>query len=93
MPRQHIIVFAFGGIEIYIAAGLIGIAFFQQRGDDPDKIVDAGGRRDDLFRDFNVQRFQILKKGVAIKRGNLHNGFMLPLCALQHFVLARVAVA
>ncbi len=89
---EDIVPLQLGGVEVHIAACHIGVALVQQAGHDLDILVDAAGGGLDGVRAADVQLAAVLKEGVGIELGDLHDGLVLPLGALEHLVLAGVGV-
>ena len=80
------------GVKIHVAAGKIGIALFDQRGDDMDIVVnETGGGLDDV-RALDVELAAVVKERVGVELRDLHDGLMLAFGALEHLVLALVGV-
>ena len=91
---EDIIFVQLGSIKVNIAAGLIGIALFQQARRSAGythrcsrwRARTTSGR---LMFSFAA----VLKKGVGVKLSDLHDGFVLPPGAFEHLILAGVGVA
>ena len=92
MVVEDIVALQLAGVEVDVAAGLIGIAGVQQLGDDLDIVVDEAGGRLHHVRALDVQLVAVLEKGVGVVLGDLHDGLVLTLGALEHLVLALVGV-
>ena len=90
---QHIVVSQAGGVKIYIVPRHIGIALFQQYLYHMYEVVDAVGGGLHHVRPFDGELAAVLHKGVGVVSGNVHDAFVLPPGAGQHFVLAGIAVA
>ena len=89
---EHIVFLQLGGVKVHVAAGKIGVAGVHQPGDNLNVIVNAVGGRLHHIRGADVQLFAVVEKGVGVELGDLHHGLVLPLCALEHLVLALVRV-
>ncbi|CAN4072558.1 DUF based on E rectale Gene description, partial [Dysosmobacter welbionis] len=81
-----------GGVEVHVAAGEVGIAGIHQLGDDLDILVDAAGGGLDHIRRLDIQPAAVLKEGIGVELGDLHDRLVLPLGALEHLVLALIGV-
>ena len=81
------------GVEIDVSACLVSVAFFEERLDNLDKLINARGCRLYHLRAANVERLAILKEFFGVELRDLHNRLLLALCALEHLVLARVGIA
>ena len=89
---EHIVFFQLGGVEIDIAPGQIRKALVQQGRNHVDILVNAVCCRLNHIRRLDVQLLAVGKKGVGIIFCNLHDALMLPLCALEHLILAGVGI-
>ena len=89
---EDIVPLQLGGVEVHVAPRLIGVALVQQAGDDLDILVDAAGGGLDGVGALDVQLAAVLKEGVGVELGDLHDGLVLPLGALEHLVFAGVRV-
>ena len=92
MLVEDIVPLQLGGVEVHIAAGEIRVAGVQKLGDDLDIIVNEAGSGLDHIRALDVQLAAILEKGIGVELGDLHDGLMLTLGALEHLVLALVGI-
>ncbi|CAN3988330.1 16S rRNA (cytidine(1402)-2'-O)-methyltransferase, partial [Dysosmobacter welbionis] len=81
-----------GGVEVHVAAGEVGIAGIHQLGDDLDILVDAAGGGLDHIRRLDIQPAAVLKEGIGVELGDLHDRLVLPLGALEHLVLALIGI-
>ena len=89
---EHVVFFQLGRVKIHVAAGKIGIALGKQSLNDVDILGNAvGGRLDDV-RALDVELIAVGEERVGVVFCDLHDGFMLALGALEHFVLAGVCV-
>ena len=89
---EYIVARQLGRVKIHVAAGKIGIAGVQQPGDDLDIVVNEAGGGLDYIRALDIQLAAVGKEGIGVELGNLHDGLMLTLGALEHLVLALVGV-
>ena len=89
---EDVVLLELGGIEIDVSARLVGVALFNQRFDDLDEVRDAPGCGLDDVGGADIQLFAVLEEAVGIVFRDLHDGFMLALCAFEHFILARIRV-
>ena len=89
---EDIVPLQLGGVEVHIAAGEICVAGVQKLGNDLDIIINEAGGGLDHVRALDVQLAAILEKGIGVELGDLHDGLMLTLGALEHLVLALVGV-
>ena len=92
MVIKNIVLFQFGGIKVHVASGKIGKALLLQAGHNFDKLPDASCCRFHHLRAANIQLPAVLEESIGVVLRNLHDGLMLPLGALQHFILAGVRV-
>ena len=60
--------------------------------DHGDELGDAVGRRLHHVGGFDVQRRAVGKECIGIELCDFHDGLVLPLSALEHFVLAGVGI-
>ena len=89
---KDIITLELAGVEIHVAAGKIGVAGVQQLGDDLDIVIDQAGGGLNGVRPLDIQLAAVVKESVGIVLGHLHDGLVLPVSALEHFILAFVSV-
>ena len=89
---EHIVAGQLGGIEVDVASGLIGVAGVQKSGDDLNILVNAAGGGLDGVRALDIELPAVVKEGVGVIPGDLHDGLVLPAGALEHLVLAGVGV-
>ena len=89
---KDIITLELAGVEIDVAAGKIGVAGVQQLGDDLDIVINKAGGGLHHVRAFDVQLAAVIKEGIGIVLGHLHDGLVLPVSALEHLILAFVSV-
>ena len=90
---EYIILFKLGGIKIDISSRLVCVTLFKESFDHSDKLRYAVGSGLDDLRALDVELVAIGEERIGVVLGNLKNRFMLTLCALEHLVLTRVAVA
>ena len=90
---EDIVAGELGGVEVDVAPGQIGVVLLDEGGDDLDIVVDAVGGGLHHVGGLDVQLLAVLEEGVGVELGDLHDGLVLPLGALEHFVLAGVGVA
>ena len=89
---EDVVLFQFGGIEVHVAPGKIGIALVQQRLDHVDILGNAVRGRLHHIRTLDVQLVAVGKEGIGVVFGNFHDGLVLPLGTLDHLILAGVRV-
>ena len=89
---EYIVARQLGRVKIHVAAGKIGIAGVQQPGDDLDIVGNEAGGGLHRIRPLDVQLAAVLEEGVRIVFGHLHHGFVFPMSALEHLVLALVGI-
>ena len=89
---EDVVVVQLAGVEVHVTAGKIGVASVHQPGDDLDILVDAASGGLDRIGGFDVQFGAVLEEGVGIELGDLHDGLVLPLGALEHLILTGVRV-
>ena len=89
---EDIIALELAGVEIDVAAGLIGIAGVEQLRDDPDIVVNEAGRGLDDVGALDVELAAVLEERVGVVLRDLHDGLVLAAGALEHLVLALVGV-
>ena len=80
------------GIEVHVAARLIGVALVHQRLDDADELVHAPGGGLHHVRPLDVQLFAVGKKCVGVKGSQLAHRLVLAPGAQKHLVFAAVGV-
>ena len=90
---EHMVLFRLGGVKINISAGDIRISLFQQDGNHPDIVVNAPGCRLNHIRAADIQLPAVLKKGIGVILGDLHDRLMFPARAFQHFIFTRIGIA
>ena len=90
---EDIVALELARVEIDVAAGEVGIAGVKELRDDLDVVVDETRRGLDNIRTLDVELAAVSKEGVGIVLGDLHDGLVLALGALDHLVLALVGVA
>ena len=90
---EYVVFLQFGGVKVHVAAGDIGVIFFQQILDHLNEIADAVCRRYHDVGALHVQLVAIRKECVGVEAGDLHNGLFLPLGTLQHLIFTGVRVA
>ena len=79
-------------VEVHIAAGDIGIAGVEQLRDDLDIIVDQARCGLDDVGALDVELLAVGKERVGVELGDLHDGLVLALGALEHLVLALIGI-
>ena len=89
---KDIITLELAGVEIDVAAGKVGVAGVQQLGDDLDIVINEAGGGLHHVRAFDVQLAAVIKEGIGIVLGHLHDGLVLPVSTLEHLILAFVSV-
>ena len=89
---KDIITLELAGVEIHVAAGKIGVAGVQQLGDDLDIVINEAGGGLHHIRALDIQLAAVIKEGVRIILGYLHDGLVLPVSALEHLILALVSI-
>ena len=89
---EHEILFQLRGVEIDVAARLIGIAGVQQLCNDADVVVDAVRRRLNHVGALDVEFLAVGEERVGIEFRDLHDRLVLAARALEHLVLALVRV-
>ena len=89
---ENVVFFELGGIKVDVAALDIGIASIEQLRDDLDILVDAAGRGLDNIRPLDVELAAVVKEGIGIELGDLHDGLVLAAGALEHLVLALIGI-
>ena len=89
---EDIVALQLGGIEIDIAAGGIGVAGIHQFGDDLDILIDTICCGLHHVGPLDVELTAVLKEGVGVELGDLHDGLVLPMRALEHLVLAGIGI-
>ena len=89
---KDVVLLQLGGVKVHVAAGKVGIAGVHQLGDDADIVVNAVGGRLHHVGGLDVQLGAVGEEGVGIEPGDLHDGLMLPLGALEHLILALVGI-
>ena len=92
MLVENVVFFELGGIKVDVAALDIGIASIEQLRDDLDILVDAAGRGLDNVRPLDVELAAVVKEGIGIELGDLHDGLVLAAGALEHLVLALIGI-
>ena len=92
MVVEHIVFVQLGGIEVHVAPGHIGKALIQQAGNNFNVFVNTAGGGLNHIGTFDVQLVAVREKGVRIELRDFHNGLVLPLCALEHLILAGVGI-
>ena len=92
MVVEDIVFFQLGGVKIHVAARDICGAVVKQARYHFDIFGNAMRCGLDYLGLFDVQFGAVLKKLIRIKLRYLHNGFVLTLCAFEHFILACVRV-
>ena len=90
---EDIVALELARIEVHIAAGDIGIAGVEQLRDDLDIIADQARCGLDDVGALDVELLAVGEERVGIELGDLHDGLVLALSALDHLVLALVGVA
>ena len=90
---ENVILLKLRGVEIYVSACLVGVSLLEKGLYHSDKLGNAVGGRLNVLGTLDVKLVAVSKKCVCIVLCNLKDGLVLTLCALQHLVLARVAVA
>ena len=89
---ENVVFFELGGIKVDVAALDIGIASIEQLRDDLDILVDAAGRGLDNIRPLDVELAAVVKEGIGIELGDLHDGLVLAAGALEHLVLSLIGI-
>ena len=92
MLVKDVVLIELRGIEVNVAARLVGIAAFNQPLDQADVFLNAIRCRFNNVRPLDVQLPAVFEKRVRIVFRDFHNRFVLALCALEHLVLARVGI-
>ena len=92
MIVEDIVLIQSGGIKVHVSSGNIGKALIQQSLNNSDKLRNTAGCRLHNIRTLNVQLFAIRKESIRIKLGNLHDGFIFPLCALEHLIFTGIRI-
>ena len=92
MVVKNIIFFQCGGIEIDISSGNICLSLLQQGLHHVDIIINAVGSWLYHIGALDIQLVAISKEGIGIIFCNLHDGFIFPLGALDHFVFAGIRI-
>ena len=92
MRVKHIILRKAAGVEIDVAARLIGIALVYQRGDDADIVRNAVGGRLYHIRPLDGKALTVGKKGIGIKLRDVQDRFVLPAGTFEHLILAGVGI-
>ena len=90
---ESVVGFKLGCVKINISARLVSVVLLDKSLNYVNKIVNAGGCGLNNVGNADVELLAVRKEGVGIELCDLHNGFLLALCALEHLVVARVAVA
>ena len=80
------------GVEIHVAAGQIRVPSVDELGDDLDIVVNKAGSGLHHIRTLDVQLPAVLEKRVGVILGDLHDGLVLALGALEHLVLALIGI-
>ena len=93
MVVEDIVARELARVEVHIAAGDIGIAGVEQLRDDLDIIVDQARCGLDDVGALDVELLAVGEERVGIELGDLHDGLVLTLRALDHLVLALIGVA
>ena len=93
MTGEGIVIVCLRCVEVDISLGKIGIALVKQGLHHLDECIDAACRGDDNLRLLYIELVAVGEECVGIIFCYLEHGFMLALCALEHFVFASVAVA
>jgi hypothetical protein len=89
---ENVVFFELGSIEVDISASLISVAFFEEGGNHLDKFVDIACSRNNNIRSFYVKLFAVSEESICVELSDFHDSFVLTLCALEHFVVAGIAV-
>ena len=90
---EDIVTLELARVEIDVAAGEVGIAGVEQLRDDLDIIVDQARCGLDDVGALDVELLAVGEERVGIELGDLHDGLVLTLGALDHLVLALVGIA
>ena len=90
---EDIVALELARVEIHVAAGDVGIAGVEQLRDDFNIVVDQACRGLDDVGALDVELLAVGKERVGVELGDLHDGLVLALGALDHLVLALVGVA
>ena len=90
---ESVVGFELGCVKINISARLVSVTLFDKGLDDADEVVNAGCCGLDDVGNADVQLLAVGKESVGVELRDLHDRLLLALCALEHFVVARVAVA
>ena len=80
------------GVEIHVAASQIRVPSVDEFGDDLDIVVNKAGSGLHHIRTLDVQLPAVLEKRVGVILGDLHDGLVLALGALEHLILALVGI-
>ena len=89
---EDVVPLQLAGVEVHVAAGQIRVTGVDELGDDLDIVVDEAGGRLHHVGTLDVQLPAVGEEGVGVVLGDLHDGLVLPLGALEHLVLALVGV-
>ena len=92
MVVEDIVALELARIEVHIAASDIGIAGVEQLRDDLDIIVDQARCGLDDVGALDVELLAVGEERVGIELGDLHDGLVLALGALEHLVLALIGI-
>ena len=76
----------------HVAAGQICIPGVNEFGDDLDIVVNKAGSGLHHIRTLDVQLPAVLEKRVGVILGDLHDGLVLTLGALEHLILALIGI-
>ena len=90
---EDVVALKLGGVKIHIAAGKVGIAGIHELGDYFNVLIDAVCRGLNYVGGLDVELSAVGKERIGIELCDLHNGFVLALCALEHLILALVGIA
>ena len=89
---ENVVFFKLRSVKIHISAREICVSGIHESGNDLDVFVDAvGGGLDDVGG-FDVELCTVGEESVGVEFGDIHNGLVLTLCALEHLILALVGV-
>ena len=89
---ENIILFQLACIKIDIFTGTVSIAVLKKLFNNADKFINASGGGLHYVRRFDVQLRAVIEKRVCIELRDFHDGFILALRTLEHFVFACVSV-
>ena len=89
---KHIILFQRGSIKVHIAPNKVCLTGIQKPLHHVNIRIDAVGSRLHHLRTFDIELITISKKRICVELGDLHNGFILSLGTLEHFIFASIRI-